>query len=149
MTVNGALWPVARTKGNESPLKVNSEVPTVAEETVTLEPVALSVPVKLALAPTTTLPKFRVVGVRFNCPAAIPVPDKKIVMGELEASEITEMLALLVPVKVGAKTISKVKLCPGVKVRDGFNPLTANPEPLTVTCVTMTSESPELVRVSD
>ena len=66
VTVNGALWPVARVKGNESPLKVNSEVPTMAEETATLEPVALSVAVILSVVPATTLPKFKVPGLTLS-----------------------------------------------------------------------------------
>ncbi len=48
--------------GNDRPLSVNSELLEVAEETVTLEPAALSVAVKLALVPTTTLPKSKVPG---------------------------------------------------------------------------------------
>ncbi len=60
------------------------------------------------------------------------MPDSEIVRGELEALETTEMLPLALPVEVGAKTAPKVKLCPGVKVRGGFNPLALNPEPPTV-----------------
>ena len=49
VTVNEALWPAAMVEGSEMPLRANSEVLVVAEETVTLEPVALSVAVKLLL----------------------------------------------------------------------------------------------------
>ena len=66
ITVNDALCPAASVKGNESPLKANSEVPTLADETVTLEPVALSVAVKLLVVPTITLPKFKVPGLTAN-----------------------------------------------------------------------------------
>jgi len=62
VTLNDALCPAGSVKGNESPLKANSEVPTLADETVTLEPVALSVAVILLVVPTTTLPKFKVPG---------------------------------------------------------------------------------------
>jgi len=63
---NDAVWPAASVNGNDTPLRVNSELLDVAEETVTLEPVALRVPVKLVLAPTTMLPKSKVVGVTTN-----------------------------------------------------------------------------------
>jgi len=45
LTVNGTLWPAAMLRGKAIPLKANSELLEVAEETVTLEPLALSVPV--------------------------------------------------------------------------------------------------------
>ena len=50
--------------GNDRPLSVNSELLEVAEETVTLEPVAVRVAAELALVPTTTLPKSKVAGDR-------------------------------------------------------------------------------------
>ncbi len=49
VTVSETLWPAAMVEGRERPLRANSEVLVVAEETVTLEPVALSVAVKLLL----------------------------------------------------------------------------------------------------
>ncbi len=49
VTVTEALWPAAMVEGSERPLRANSGVLVVAEETVTLEPVALSVAVKLLL----------------------------------------------------------------------------------------------------
>jgi hypothetical protein len=45
LTANGTLWPAAMLSGNVTPLKANSELLEVAEDTVTLEPLALSVPV--------------------------------------------------------------------------------------------------------
>ena len=39
------LWPAAMVTGNASPLIANSELFTLTDETVTLAPVALSVPV--------------------------------------------------------------------------------------------------------
>jgi hypothetical protein len=66
VTVNDAVWPAAIVNGNESPFRENSEVPVEAEETVTLEPVALSVVVILLLVPTTTPAKFSVAGAIVN-----------------------------------------------------------------------------------
>ena len=130
--VKGALWPAAMVKGNASPLRTNSEVLTVAEETVTLAPVALRVPVKLLLLPTTTLPKAIVVGVRASWPAAVPEPDREMVRVEFAALETTEMSPPEAPVEVGAKTVPKVTLCPGFRLSGRLNPHTLNPAPLTV-----------------
>ena len=65
-TWNEALAPAARVSGNVTPLKVNSEVPNPAEETVTLAPLALSEAGRLLLCPTTTLPKFKLAGDTVN-----------------------------------------------------------------------------------
>ena len=62
VTVMVALLPAAMLNGKDCPLRANSEVPVAAEETITVEPVALSVAVMLLLCPTTTLPKLRVPG---------------------------------------------------------------------------------------
>ena len=68
VTVKFALCPAARVTGNEIPLIVNSELPTLTEDTVTLAPVALSVPVWLPLVPTVTLPTLIGLGLALNCP---------------------------------------------------------------------------------
>lgn len=60
------LWPAARVSGSEIPLTVNSEVLMLAAETVTPDPLAVSVVVRLLLCPTVTLPKFSVAGLTAN-----------------------------------------------------------------------------------
>ena len=77
------------------------------------------------------------------------MPDSETVRVELEALETTEMLPLALPAEAGEKTAPKVKLCPGVRARGRFNPLTLNPEPLAVAWVIVTLDPPELVKVSD
>ena len=52
--------------GSENPLNLYSELLEVAEEIVTLEPLAVISPVKLMLAPTATLPKSKVVFAKLN-----------------------------------------------------------------------------------
>lgn len=52
--------------GNETPLRVNSEVPKLADDTVTFDPVALSVALRVLLWPTMTLLKFSVAGETVN-----------------------------------------------------------------------------------
>src|SRR5207249_11147908 len=65
-TLTVALCPAVTVRGNETPLRVNSEVLNPAEETVTLAPVALNVALLVLLCPTMTLPKLRVAGETVN-----------------------------------------------------------------------------------
>jgi hypothetical protein len=74
-TVNDALFPAAMVKGRDTPLKLNSELFTVAEETVTDAPVALKDALMLLLLPTATLPKLNAEGLTAKFPAVLPVPD--------------------------------------------------------------------------
>jgi hypothetical protein len=62
------LWPAISVSGSgsDNPLTVYSELLEVAEEMVTLEPVAVRVAAKLVLLPTTTLPKSKLVGAKLN-----------------------------------------------------------------------------------
>jgi hypothetical protein len=62
------------------------------------------------LVPTVTLPKSTDVGVTDNWPCAIPEPASDIVIVELEALELTEMLALALPADCGANVAVKVTL---------------------------------------
>ena len=59
------------------------------------------------------------------------------------------MFPLALPAEVGVKTAPKVKLCPGIRVNGKFSPVTLNPVPVTLACVTVRLEPPELVSVSD
>jgi hypothetical protein len=149
LIANEALCPAASIRGNEIPLRVNSDVPNVAEDTVTLAPEALSEALRLLLVPTTTLPKLKVPGETLNCPAAVPEPASAMVKFGFGASETTEMLPLADPAEVGAKATPKVKLCLGDKAIGKLSPVTLNPLPVTLACVTVTLELPELVKVSD
>src|SRR5580693_5980831 len=58
-TVNYTLLQAGIVTGKDSPLRVNSELFTLADVTVTLAPVALSVAGRFALVATTTLPKAK------------------------------------------------------------------------------------------
>lgn len=60
------LWPAMRFRGSDIPDRANSGLLLVAEKTVTLAPLALRVPVWMALSPTVTLPKGRVAGKTVN-----------------------------------------------------------------------------------
>ena len=143
------LWPAARESGSEIPLTVNSVVLILAPETVTPDPLAVSVAVKLLLCPTVTLPKFRVAGLTANWPETLAVPAREMVSWESEASETTEIDPEALPPEVGVKTAPKVKLCPGLRLKGKFNPVTRKPVPETLAWLMVTLEPPVLVSVSD
>ena len=110
VTVNGAEFPAAMVTGNESPLSANSGLLKLADDTVTLAPVAVSVPLLAKLVPTVTLPKPRLVGPRASCPGAIPVALKGMARFGLEASDVTEREPLTLTAVAGVKVTLNVKL---------------------------------------
>ncbi len=116
--------------GRVSPLIVNSGLPVASDDTVTLAPFAVRVPVRLLLLPTLTFPKLRVVGETANVPTAVAVP----LSGTLTfaAFDITVTLPLAAPLAVGANVTGKVMLCPAVSVKGSVRPVRLNPAPLTV-----------------
>jgi hypothetical protein len=80
------------------PLTLNSEVLGLAEVTVTLDPVAVSVPVRVAFCPTTTLPKLMLDGETPSCPTAVVEPDSPMVKLGFEAVDVRTKFAFVVPV---------------------------------------------------
>ena len=110
VSVNEAVWPAASVKGNFSPLTPNSELVKLFDETVTGAPFADSVPGRLLLEPTTTVPKFIVAGDTANWPAVVPSPDIFTINFEFEALELTEMLPLALSRVFGVKVTLKVTL---------------------------------------
>jgi hypothetical protein len=148
VTVTDVLCPAVIVNGNDTPLSLNSDELAEADDTVTFDPVALNVAVNWLLWPTTTLPKFKVVGLTPNWPGTVPVPDREMVRVELEASEVNEIVPLVAPAVVGAKFAPKVKLCAAIRVRGRFSPLMLNPLPLTLACDTVIVVPPVFVKVS-
>ena len=110
VTVNGAEVPAAMVIGSEIPPSANSGLVTLADDTVTLAPVAVSVPLLAKLVPTVTLPKPRLVGPRASCPGAIPVALVGTARFGLEASEVMDSEPLTVPAAAGVKVTLNVKL---------------------------------------
>ena len=108
--MNGAELPAAMVTGSEIPLSANSVLLKLADDTVTLAPVAVRVPLLAKLVPTVALPKLRLVGARASCPGAIPVALKGMARFELEASDVTERTPLTLPATAGAKVTLNVKL---------------------------------------
>jgi len=131
VTLNCTLLPAPMVAGNEIPFKVNSELSRLNEETVTPSPVALSVAGRLALVPTTTFPKLRLLGLT-DCPLAAPVPESGIFKLGSEASEAIVRFPLRLAADCGVKVTLKVKLCPELSVAGRERPLRLNPVPVSV-----------------
>jgi hypothetical protein len=145
VTVNVTALVVVTVTGNVRPLTENSEAFAplmVTEVTVTLAPVAVSVPVAVPLVPMVTLPALMVVGETLNCPdAATPVPVNVATVGELEALLANEALAEAALVPVGVNVTVKATGLPVVTVTGKERPLTENSfalAPLMLTAVTVT-----------
>src|SRR5689334_13293402 len=66
VTLNGTLWPAAIVVGSDNPPIVKVVLFDVAPVSVTLPPLAVSVPEAVALDPTTTLPSPRLAGVTLS-----------------------------------------------------------------------------------
>jgi hypothetical protein len=71
VTVNGTDCPGDNVVGNDIPLTTNSVLVLIADDTVTDDPLAVSVPFNAALEPSVTLPKFNAVGVSVSCPTVL------------------------------------------------------------------------------
>lgn len=139
VTVNGTLLPAAIVVGSEMPLRANSGLLRLTEDTVTLPPVALSVTERLVLVPTATFPKLRLVWFNANCPlvvpvpvaAPVPVPERGIVRISLDAVQAIARFPLAFPADCGVKLTLNVTLFPAARVTGRFSPLTRNSVPVT------------------
>jgi len=148
LRVNDALWPAVIVLGKDNPLRRNSGLLVVAEEMVTLDPVAIRVVVRLLLVPTVTLPKFKALALEVNRPAETPVPARAIARFGFEAFETTAIAPLALPTTFGVKRTLKVTLCPLFRLKGSLKPLKLNPAPVPVACEIVTVEFPEFVNVS-
>jgi hypothetical protein len=110
---------------------IKTELFVLAAVTVTLAPLAVSVPVAVPLEPTVTLPRARVLGDTLSCPTVVetPVPDIGMVKVGFVAVEVTVRLPLMAPAAEGANEILSVALCPPLSVHGEVIPLTLNPVP--------------------
>ena len=149
--VNEALWPAGIVCGRENPPIVKTELFVLAPVTVTLAPLAVTVPLAVPLDPTVTLPRASDPGDTLNRPAAVvtPVPETGTVNVGLLAVDVTVRFPLAEPPALGANDTVKVALCPPLSVNGVVIPLTLNPAPVTPTWVTDTLEPPVFVMVSE
>jgi len=146
--VNDALWPAVIVLGKDNPLRPNSGLVEVAEETVTFELVAVRVAVRVLLVPTVTLPKSKAVALEVNWPPEMPVPDSAMVRAGFEAFEAIAIPPLVLPATFGVKRTLKVTLCPLLRLKGRLKPLKLKPVPVIVACEIVTVEFPEFVNVS-
>ena len=139
-----------RVVGKVNPLMENAAPVTFAPVIVTEEPpVLVSVSCKLALLPTWTLGKARLVGFALNMPGVTPVPESGMVSVEFEALEVMITLPLAAPAATGANFTVNEVLWLAFKVRGSVSPLKLNPLPLTEAAEMVTLVLPVLVRVTD
>ncbi len=111
VTVKFTLCPAVSVTGVVMPLRVNPVPLIPAWEIVTLEPpVLVSVPERVGLLPTVTLPKARLVGFEAKAPTETPVPDAAIVSVGFEASEVMVTAPVADPVTTGANEMVNVVL---------------------------------------
>jgi hypothetical protein len=110
LTVKVALWPAAIVAGSDNPLTVNSGLLETAEDTVTLAPLAVRVPVLFWLAPTVTSPKVKVPGATASWPGLVPVPLNDNERLGTAPSAVSARLPLALPLVVGVNTTLNVRL---------------------------------------
>lgn len=151
VTVKDTGWLVVTVTGNVRPLIENSAgfvPPRVTEETETVPPPAVRVPVCVPLSPSTTLPTLiGLVTLKVVCVAPTPDPVSGTVKFEFEASDVIVTLPLKLPADGGVNVTLNDVLCPGGTVT-GVNPETLNPVPLAVTWEICTFEPPVFFTVS-
>ena len=151
VTVNDTGVPTLTVTGKVRPLMANSVGfaplrPT--EETITVAPLAVSVPFAVPLVPSTTLPTL--IGLlTLSVPCApTAVPDTGIVSVGSCASEVTVTLPLKLPADGGVNVILNDKLCPALKVTGGLIPEMLKPVPLAPAAVMCASDPPVFLIVS-
>jgi hypothetical protein len=102
------------------------------------------------LFPIATFPKLKlVVLVARNAEAAIPIPLRETVLGELETLFMTETLADRTPGVFGEKTRLKLDWLPGPIVRGSEMPEIVTPAAVVLACVTVKGDPPLFVMVTD
>jgi hypothetical protein len=153
VTVNATGWLGVTVTGNEIPLIENSEgfvPPKATEDTVTLAPLAVRVPLAVPLEPVTTLPTATVMGLTLKVPgvAAVPVPLNATVRPGFDAFDVTEILPLKLFADGGVKMTLNDALCPGVSVKGVEIPDMLNPLPLSVAPEIVTFTPPMFFKVS-
>jgi len=112
--VNVALFSAEIVCGRENPPIAKTELFVLAAVTVTVPPVAVSVPVAVPLDPTTTIPNPRLDGETLSCDDVVdaPVPARETLAGEFVASLVTVSVALNDVDAFGVNEILRVILPP-------------------------------------
>jgi hypothetical protein len=148
VTVNGTDCPAPSVVGNEIPLNMNSGLVLPADDKVTDDPLADNVPLRVALEPSVTWPKFNAVGARVSCPGVAPVPASAIFNCASDALEKIASDPETEPDAVGENITLKVRLCPPASVAGNDSPLTPNTEFERLAAEMVTLALPVFVSVS-
>jgi hypothetical protein len=131
--VKVTLWFAVSVRGKVKPLMEKTDPVKFACEMVIVDPpVLVSVSDKLALLPTCTLPKVRLVGFAVSAPCVTPVPESGRFMAASEALEVKATLPLELPAVWGAKATEKAVLWPAPSVSGKVKPPRVKPVPVRV-----------------
>lgn len=143
--------PGVKVKPAETPLAVYRVPETVTFDTVTLEfPAFVKVTLNTLLFPITTFPKLKLDALLVSSAvAAIPIPLKDTVLGELVMSLMTETLPDNAPATLGEKTTLNVNCFPASIVRGSEIPEIATPAAVVLACVTVRPDPPPFDIVTD
>lgn len=147
--VKVVFFPAAKVMGTLSPLRLKPVPLATACEIVTPDPPEfVSVTEADWLFSIRTLANSMLDGFADNWPAARAVPERGTVSVELEALLLKLILPVNVPAAAGLNFMLNETLCAGASVAGSVNPVTLNPLPVTLACVTVTPEPPMFVKVS-
>lgn len=118
---------------------------------MTLEfPAFVSVTLSTLLFPTATFPKFKLEALAERSDvAAMPVPLKVTVLGELEMSLITDTVPDKAPAVFGEKMMLNVACFPAGIVRGNERPVIVTPAAAVLACVTVRVAPPPFEIVTD
>jgi hypothetical protein len=98
-------------------VRVNSELLELADERVTLAPMAVTLPVWLWLPPTVRVPKLMDPGVSASVPVEfIAVPERETATEGSGAVELMVRIALSLPSTMGANLTERFALTPAGRV---------------------------------
>src|SRR3984957_700099 len=139
--------------GNVAPDIVKLVPLIVAEFTVTEPvPVEVSVTPSVALEPTVTSPKLRLVGLTVNSDVVVPVPvplKLTATVGFVDALLFTVNVPVTAPAAVGAYFTLSASVCFGFSVTGNVAPDTVNPLPVIAAELTVTADVPDEVIVTE
>src|SRR3984957_313811 len=139
--------------GNVAPDIVKLVPLIVAEFTVTEPvPVEVSVTPSVALEPTVTSPKLRLVGLTVNSDVVVPVPVPlrlTATVGFVDALLFTVNVPVTAPAAVGAYFTLSASVCFGFSVTGNVAPDTVNPLPVIAAELTVTADVPDEVIVTE
>ena len=148
---NVADCPGARIKPSDIPLAEKCAPEILIFVTVTLEfPAFVNMTLNALLFPIATFPKLKLeVFALSNAEAAIPIPDKVTIFGELERSLTTETWPDRAPACFGENTRLKLDWLPGPISRGSEIPEIVIPAVVVLACVTVRFDPPLFDMVTD